>query len=48
MLQKSKTPDQKGKLIDTPKRPKGLRKIELSENGHSVFIRRYARRVLGA
>ncbi len=44
MLQKSKTPDQKGELYNTPARPKGLRKIELSENGLSVFIRRYSRR----
>jgi ribonucleoside-diphosphate reductase alpha chain len=31
-------------LISTPKRPKKLPPIELTENAHSVFIRRYARR----
>jgi ribonucleoside-diphosphate reductase alpha chain len=30
--------------ISTPKRPKKLPAIELTENAHSVFIRRYARR----
>jgi ribonucleoside-diphosphate reductase alpha chain len=31
-------------LISTPKRPENLPPIELTENAHSVFIRRYARR----
>ncbi|MEN8241349.1 MAG: adenosylcobalamin-dependent ribonucleoside-diphosphate reductase [Chloroflexota bacterium] len=30
--------------ISTPKRPKSLPAIELTDNAHSVFIRRYARR----
>ena len=30
--------------ISTPKRPKNLPAVELTDNAHSVFIRRYARR----
>jgi ribonucleoside-diphosphate reductase alpha chain len=44
MLKQPIAPNQKGELLPTPKPPENLRKIDLSENGHNVFIRRYARR----
>jgi ribonucleoside-diphosphate reductase alpha chain len=47
MLKQPIAPNPKGQLLPTPQPPRTLRKIELSENGHSVFIRRYARRDMG-
>jgi len=44
MLKQPITPNPRGHLLPTPEPPRTLRKIELSENGHNVFIRRYARR----
>jgi ribonucleoside-diphosphate reductase alpha chain len=44
MLKQPIAPNPKGHLLPTPEPPRTLRKIELSENGHNVFIRRYARR----
>jgi ribonucleoside-diphosphate reductase alpha chain len=44
MLKHPIAPNQKGDLLPTPSPPKILPKIKLSENGHNVFIRRYARR----
>ncbi|TES90958.1 MAG: ribonucleoside-diphosphate reductase, adenosylcobalamin-dependent, partial [Anaerolineales bacterium] len=44
MVKRSAARIQKGELLPTPPRPEDLRKIELTENAHRVFIRRYARR----
>ena len=39
-----KDPVSSGKLLDTPSLPKGAKKVDLTENAHQVFVRRYARR----
>ncbi|MEK6222813.1 MAG: adenosylcobalamin-dependent ribonucleoside-diphosphate reductase, partial [Chloroflexota bacterium] len=44
MLKETSALDKATGLLPTPKRPKGLRSIELSDNAHSVFMKRYARK----
>ena len=39
-----KDPVTTGKLLDTPSLPRGAKKVELTENAHQVFMKRYARR----
>ncbi|MDH5607468.1 MAG: adenosylcobalamin-dependent ribonucleoside-diphosphate reductase, partial [Anaerolineae bacterium] len=44
MLKESSTPNKFAGLLPTPERPAHLDPVELTENAHSVFMRRYARR----
>ena len=39
-----KTQGISSELLDTPSLPKGLKKVELTENAYQVFVRRYARK----
>ena len=44
MLDNPATEKQKSGLLETPKRPKNLSDVALTENAESVFLKRYARR----
>ena len=46
MLEKSTAITKPGDLLPTPDRPEQLPIVELTDNAHDVFIRRYARRDL--